>query len=379
MEIIKPMKFFVIAGEASGDLHGSNLIREIRNIDSSAQFRCYGGDLMKSEGAEIVKHIGDLDFMGFWEIFINLRTILGYIKECKRDILEWKPDAIILIDYPGFNLRIAEFARKNNIPVFFYISPQIWAWKQRRIHKIKRNVNRLFVILPFEKEFYARFGYEVDFVGHPLLDAMSTLQSCDNETFRVQNQLSTKPIIALLPGSRKQEITRILPEMINVIPEFNNEFQFVIAGATSVSIDFYRKIIGSNNIQVIFEQTYNLLSQSEAALITSGTATLEAALLDVPQVVCYKANPVSYFIAKKLVRLKYISLVNLILNREVVKELIQKEMNAVNVTFHLRNLISDTKKREQILEDYVELKRKLGGKGASKVTAELILKHLAEN
>lgn len=379
MEIIKPMKFFVIAGEASGDLHGSNLIREIRNIDSSAQFRCYGGDLMKSEGAEIVKHIGDLDFMGFWEIFINLRTILGYIKECKRDILEWKPDAIILIDYPGFNLRIAEFARKNNIPVFFYISPQIWAWKQRRIHKIKRNVDRLFVILPFEKEFYARFGYEVDFVGHPLLDAMSTLQSCDNETFRVQNQLSTKPIIALLPGSRKQEITRILPEMINVIPEFNNEFQFVIAGATSVSIDFYRKIIGSNNIQVIFEQTYNLLSQSEAALITSGTATLEAALLDVPQVVCYKANPVSYFIAKKLVRLKYISLVNLILNREVVKELIQKEMNAVNVTFHLRNLISDTKKREQILEDYVELKRKLGGKGASKVTAELILKHLAEN
>lgn len=379
MEIIKPMKFFVIAGEASGDLHGSNLIREIRNIDSSAQFRCYGGDLMKSEGAEIVKHIGDLDFMGFWEIFINLRTILGYIKECKRDILEWKPDALILIDYPGFNLRIAEFARKNNIPVFFYISPQIWAWKQRRIHKIKRNVDRLFVILPFEKEFYARFGYEVDFVGHPLLDAMSTLQSCDNETFRVQNQLSTKPIIALLPGSRKQEITRILPEMINVIPEFNNEFQFVIAGATSVSIDFYRKIIGSNNIQVIFEQTYNLLSQSEAALITSGTATLEAALLDVPQVVCYKANPVSYFIAKKLVRLKYISLVNLILNREVVKELIQKEMNAVNVTFHLRNLISDTKKREQILEDYVELKRKLGGKGASKVTAELILKHLAEN
>lgn len=373
------MKYYVIAGEVSGDLHGSNLIREIKNLDPDSEFRCYGGDLMQKEGADIVRHIRDLDFMGFWEILIHLRSILGFIKECKKDIASWKPDAVILIDYPGFNMRIAEYAKSHGLPVFFYISPQIWAWKQGRVKKIKRNVDRLFVILPFEKEFYARFGYEVDFVGHPLLDAMNTLPLKSAEAFRNINQLDEKPIIALLPGSRKQEINRILPEMVKVIPGLQSEFQFVIAGTTAVSIDYYRKTLGAHNLPVLFDQTYDLLSNSEAALITSGTATLEAAILDVPQVVCYKANPISYLIARKLVKLKYISLVNLILNREVVKELIQKEMNADNVMFHLKTLIFNKEKREQIMEDYVELKRKLGGKGASRSTAELIINHLKMN
>ena len=373
------MKYYVIAGEVSGDLHGSNLIREIKYLDPDSEFRCYGGDLMQKEGVEVVRHIRDLDFMGFWEILINLRSILGFLKECKRDIVSWKPDALILIDYPGFNLRIAEFAKREGIPVFFYISPQIWAWKQGRVKKIKRNVDRLFVILPFEKEFYAGFGYEVDFVGHPLLDAMNTLPLKNAETFRKINQLDEMPVIALLPGSRKQEIRRILPEMIKVIPSLQKEFQFIIAGTTAVSLDYYRKTLGAHNVPVLFDQTYDLLSNSEAALITSGTATLEAAILDVPQVVCYKANPISYLIARKLVKLKYISLVNLILNRSVVKELIQNEMNAENVLRHLKILLFSKEKREQILQDYVELKRKLGGKGASRSTAELIIRHLKQN
>ncbi len=370
------MKYYIIAGEASGDLHGSNLIRELKQLDPSAEFRCYGGDLMKREGAFIIKHISDLDFMGFWEILIHLRRILGFIKECKQDILQWQPDALILIDYPGFNLRIAEFGRKQRIPVLYYVSPQLWAWKQGRIYKIKRNIDRLFVILPFEKEFYARFGYEVDFVGHPLLDAMENLPHKSDQLFRKNNALPDKPVIAMLPGSRKQEIRRILPEMIKLVPAFGGTHQFIVAGTQAVSHDFYKKLMGKDPLPVIYDRTYDLLIHAECALITSGTATLEAALLHVPQVVCYKANPISFFIAKNLVRLKYISLVNLILNREVVKELIQKEMNQINLTHHLNLLLYDTKKREQILRDYVELTQKLGGRGASKTTAELIIKHL---
>jgi lipid-A-disaccharide synthase len=370
------MKYYIIAGEASGDLHGSHLIRELKTLDPDAEFRCYGGDLMQREGAHIVRHVSDLDFMGFWEIFVNLRTILGMIRECKEDIAAYRPNAVILIDYPGFNLRIAEFARKAGYKVFYYVSPQIWAWKQGRIYKIKRNVDRLFVILPFEKEFYARFGFEVDFVGHPLLDSIENFRSAEMPPVKSGDVSGGKPLIALLPGSRKQEVKRILPVMLKVAESFDERYRFVIAGSTSVSEPFYRKIIGDQQIHICFEKTYELLMQAEAALVTSGTATLETAIFNVPQVVCYKANPISFLIAKRLVRLKYISLVNLIMDKPVVKELIQSEMNEYNVGTHLKKVLFDQKNREQILADYVELKRKLGGKGASKVTAELIMKYL---
>jgi lipid-A-disaccharide synthase len=372
------MKYYIIAGEASGDLHGSHLVRELKALDSDAEFRCYGGDLMRKEGADIIRHVSELDFMGFWEILVNLRTILGFIKECKNDITQYKPDAVILIDYPGFNLRIAEFARKAGIRVFYYVSPQIWAWKQRRIYKIKRFVDRLFVILPFEKDFYARFGFEVDFVGHPLLDSLESFKDSGEADPDLSELFADKSLIALLPGSRKQEVKRILPVMLQVAEGFDDRYRFVIAGASTVGEGIYERIIGKAPIPVVYGKTYPLLLKSEAALVTSGTATLETALLNVPQVVCYKANPVSYLIAKRLVRLKYISLVNLIMNKPVVKELIQKELNDVQLAHQLKKILSDLKIREQILADYVELKRKLGGKGASKVTAELIMKYLAD-
>ncbi len=371
------MKYYIIAGEVSGDLHGSGLVRELRSQDPDAVFRGNGGDLMKKEGVEIVSHISDLDFMGFWEILVNLRKIFSLIRICKEDINKWKPDAVILIDYPGFNLRIAEFAKERGIRVFYYISPQIWAWKQGRIRRIKRSVDHLFVILPFEKVFYERFGYDVDFVGHPLLDAIEAFPVEDEDTFRKNNGLDDRPLIALLPGSRKQEIRRLLPVMIQVIPFFKNDFQFVIAGTSAVSSDYYRKKSRGAEFRLIYDQTYSLMTHSKAALITSGTATLEAALFNLPQVVCYKANPISYFIAKRLVKLNFISLVNLIIEREVVKELIQKDMNRQCAEKHLRDIISDSKKREQISADYVELRRKLGGKGASRTTAELIMKYSA--
>lgn len=370
------LRIYVIAGEASGDLHGSNLIEELKNLYPGITFRGYGGDLMIKQGVDVIKHIKDIDYMGFWEVLINLRKILNMISDCKKDIINWHADAIILIDYPGFNLRIAEFAKKNKIPVYYYISPQLWAWKQRRINKIKRNVKRMFVILPFEKKFYARFNYKVDFVGHPLLDAMKTLSETSSKEFINKNGLKAKEIIALLPGSRKQEIKRILPIMIKTIKNFNDQYQFVIAGAPSVSHEVYKKIVDDTDVITVYDQTYDLLINSKAALITSGTATLEAALLNVPQVVCYKANCISYFIAEKLVHLNYISLVNLILERETVKELIQNSLTEETLTEELKKLIYDEKKREQIHKDYVELKRKLGGKGASKKTAELILKDL---
>jgi lipid-A-disaccharide synthase len=372
------MKYYIIAGETSGDLHGSHLVRELRAQDAGARFRGNGGDLMAAEGVEVVQHIRDLDFMGFMEILMNLRRILSYIRSCKEDVTSWKPDAVILIDYPGFNLRIAEYARKRGIKVFYYISPQLWAWKQGRIRKIRRYVDHLFVILPFEKEFYSKFNYHVDFVGHPLLDAMTVLPADNGKTFREQHGLDQRPIIALLPGSRKQEIRRILPVMLRVIPFFNHEYQFVIAGTTSVATGFYHRISRGAEVPVITGHTYSIMIHSRAALITSGTATLEAALLNLPQVVCYKANPVSYLIARKLVHLNFISLVNLILGREVVRELIQRDMNETATAFHLNEIIYNDEKREQIFADYVELRRKLGGEGASKTTAGLIVRYFKE-
>lgn len=364
------MKYYIIAGEASGDLHASNLIKELKILDTNAQFRCWGGDLMKEQGAHIVKHYKDLAFMGFTEVLMNLRTIVRNIGFCKKDVMQHNPDVLILIDYPGFNLRIAEFAKTIGIKVFYYISPQIWAWKQSRIHKIKRVVDKMFVILPFEKEFYKRFDRIVDFVGHPLLDAVANYSKLAG-TLTIQ---SKKPIIALLPGSRKQEIATMLPIMISMQKYYEN-YQFVIAGAPSQSHDFYQTFISNSGIQIVYNQTYQLLQKAEAALVTSGTATLETALFGVPEVVCYKGGAISYAIAKQLVKVKYISLVNLIMDKEIVKELIQFELNETNLKAELDKLLSPGT-RNKLLNDYAELTNKLGGPGASKKTAALMVSYL---
>lgn len=369
------MKYYIIAGEASGDLHGSNLMKEIKKKDPNAAFRFWGGDLMKEQGGTLVKHYRDLSFMGFLEVILNLRTILGNIQFCKKDIAAYKPDAVILIDYPGFNLRIAEFVKSMGIKVYYYISPQIWAWKTGRVHSIKKFVDRMFVILPFEKEFYSKYEYEVDFVGHPLLDALKDLPELNLEEFKSKNQLDERKIIALLPGSRKQEIAVKLPLMLSVANDFP-DYQFVIAAAPSQEEEFYKKIAG-DDLNILYGQTYDLIRSAEAALVTSGTATLETAFLNTPEVVCYKGSRISYEIGKRVVKnIEYISLVNLIMNREVVKELIQNELNSKNIKEELTKILSGPK-RSKILDDYKELRQKLGGTGASVRTADLIVKDLS--
>ncbi|MCF8368584.1 MAG: lipid-A-disaccharide synthase [Bacteroidales bacterium] len=372
------MKFYIIAGEASGDLHASNLIKEIKGLNASAEFRCWGGDLMEKQGAVIVKHYRELAFMGFAEVLANIRTIAANIKFCKQDILSFKPDAIILVDYPGFNLRIAEFAKKQGYKVFYYISPQIWAWKKNRVFKIKKYVDRMFVILPFEKEFYARYDVEVDFVGHPLLDVTERLKGLGDHKFREANQLSNKPIIALLPGSRKQEIKKMLAVMLSVTDIFP-EYQFVVAGAPSIEKTFYDPFIKSNPVKLVEGQTYELLQNAYAALVTSGTATLETALFDVPEVVCYKGSFISYTIARQVVDksiIKFISLVNLIMDREVVKELIQGDLTRKKLSDELLKITQHGNYREKLLSEYAMLKTKLGGEGASHKTAEKIINFL---
>lgn len=368
----------MIAGEASGDLHASNLIRQLKVLDKSADFRCWGGDLMEKQGAHLVKHYRDLAFMGFTEVLMNIRTILQNIEFCKKDILNYQPDVLILVDYPGFNLRIAEFAKSKNIRVFYYISPQVWAWKQSRVHKIKKVVDKMFVILPFEKDFYRTFDYNVDFVGHPLLDAVAGY-----ETQRMQSVINTdKPIIALLPGSRKQEIDTMLPLMLTM-QKYYPHHQFVIAGAPSQSEKLYhshmdvfaKQNTGIQPAKIVFNQTYGLLKQATAALVTSGTATLETALFGVPEVVCYKGGAISFAIAKKLVKVDYISLVNLIMNKEIVKELIQSDLNEVNLKTELDKLLAGNSRKE-MMSNYEDLKQRLGGAGASQKTAELMISYL---
>jgi len=368
------LKYYIISGEASGDLHASNLMKALKKEETHTDFRFWGGDLMEQIGGTMVKHYRELAFMGFAEVFMNLRTILNNIKFCKQDILEYGPDAIILVDYPGFNLRIAEFAKKKNIVVHYYISPQIWAWKENRIKKIKRDVDHMYVILPFEKDFYEKkHNYPVHFVGHPLLDAIADRTLIDPSIFAKENNLSDKPIVALLPGSRKQEITKMLSVMLKMVPKFPDH-QFVIAGAPSQELNFYKKFIDTENIAIVENKTYDLLSVSTAALVTSGTATLETALFKVPEVVCYKGNEISYQIGKRLVNVKYISLVNLILDKEVVTELIQDEFNEENLENELFKIL-DHKSREDMFDQYFELEQKLGGKGASEKTAKLIIKY----
>jgi lipid-A-disaccharide synthase len=367
------LKYYLIAGEASGDLHGSNLIKELKKLDGNGVFQCWGGDKMSEAGGIVVKDYKELAFMGFLEVIKNLPTILKNINYCKQDISRFKPDVLVLIDYPGFNLRIAEWAHQRGIKVVYYISPQVWAWKESRVKKIKRYVDKMLVILPFEPMFYQRWGYDVEYVGHPLVQVI--------EDFKKEEAKPVSPnknIIALLPGSRKQELEIKLPVMLEVAKEFP-DYQFVIAQAPGISEDFYRKFYSNQfkNVSTVSDGTYQLLSEATAALVTSGTATLETALFGVPQVVCYKGSDLSYQIAKRLVKIKFISLVNLIMDKEVVKELIQNELTVYNLTRELNYLLHYNDKIQQIKKDYAELKALLSkGGNASEKAAQAIFSAL---
>jgi len=369
------MKYYIIAGEASGDLHTASLTAQLKKLDANAEFRGWGGDLMEKQGVKLVKHYRELAFMGFLEVLANIRTILRNFKFCYKDILQYKPDVLILVDYPGFNLRVAKFAKKHNIKVFYYISPQIWAWKKSRVHAIKKNVDKMFVILPFEKEFYANYNYDVHFTGHPLLDAIAEFQNNFEIEATAPKRENEKPIVALLPGSRKQEIQKVLPVMIEVAEKFI-QYKFVLAVAPSQPIQFYKNIIGNTNISFSDGNTYRLLSEAHAALVTSGTATLETALFKVPQVVCYKAGYISYYIARRLIQVKYISLVNLIMNKALVPEMIQFDCTAKKIAEKFAQIANDTPERQNILQGYDTLCKLLGGKGASQRTAELMWSYL---
>lgn len=369
------MKYYIISGEASGDLHGSNLMKSLQKVDVNADFRFWGGDLMETVGGTLVKHYKELAFMGFVEVVMNLRTIAKNLSFCKKDIENYNPDAIIFIDYPGFNLRIAKWAKAKGFKTHYYISPQIWAWKEGRIKDIKRDVDQMYVILPFEKDFYEKkHNFPVHFVGHPLIDAISNRTQIDDSEFRKTHHLSDKPIIALLPGSRKQEITKMLSVMLSLVNDYE-DYQFVIAGAPGQDYDFYKQFIKQDNVNFISNKTYDLLSLSTAALVTSGTATLETALFKVPQVVCYKGSWISYQIGKRVVNLDFISLVNLILEKEAVTELIQNDFNKKRLKKEL-DLILDEYERTKFFIDYYDLEKKLGGKGASLKTATLIFESL---
>lgn len=372
------MKYYLIAGEASGDLHGSNLMKALKIEDPAADFRIWGGDLMQEAGGDLRKHYRELAFMGFVEVLKNLRTIVRNLRFCEQDILDYQPDALILIDYPGFNLRIAKWAKEQGIKVLYYISPQIWAWHTSRVHQIKANVDRMYVILPFEKDFYAKYNCEVDFVGHPLLDVVKGYAAAPD--FRSKNGLTEAPIIALLPGSRKQEIIRMLSVMLEMAPLFP-QYQFVIAGAPSMPAAFYEQILAEKqrpqNVKLVQKQTYDLLSQAEAALVTSGTATLETALFQVPEVVCYRGNNLSYQIAKRLISVKYISLVNLIVDKPLVKELIQNDFNSKALHNELEKILQPAM-RQEIKVGYADLQLLMGDAGASRRAARLMHEKISD-
>ena len=364
------MKYYLIAGERSGDLHGANLMKGILQHDPAAEFRAWGGDLMQQKGATLVTHYTDMAFMGFLEVVKNLPTILGFLKKCKSDLLEFQPDVLILIDYPGFNLRMAAFAKKRGLKVFYYISPKVWAWNQKRALKIKKNVDRMFVIFPFEVDFYKKYDYDVTYVGNPLMDAIEDFTP--DPDFIRKNKLNEKKIIALLPGSRKQEVTGTLDTMLSIQTSFP-DYEFVIAAVTSLPGSLYEKYQKLPNVTVVFEATYDLLSVAQAALVTSGTATLETALFGVPEVVCYRTSVVSYAIAKSLIRVPYISLVNLIMEKESVRELIQNEFSTKHLIEELRAILPGKAKRLTVLHDYKVLKKKVGKAGASqRAGAEMV-------
>lgn len=373
------MKYYIIAGEASGDLHGSNLLKGLNKVDPNPEFRFWGGDLMQAQGGELVKHYKETAIMGFVEVLMNLGKIKRFFKECKEDIQEYKPDVLILVDYPGFNLRMAEFAKSIGLKTYYYISPKIWAWKESRIKKIKAFVDKMFVIFPFEVDYFKKHDYPVDYAGNPLLDAVQEKIDAQEtrEDFISRNNLDNKPIVGIIAGSRKQEIDRNLGIMLEMIPEYK-DYQFVIAAAPSIEPNYYDKFIEGNDVKVVFNQTYDVFKHAQAALVTSGTATLEAALFNLPQVVCYRAANISYFIAKQFVKLDYISLVNLIMNKEVVKELIQFDMNAKQIKTELDKILFEGEFRQKMLSEYRELREVLGGTGASERVAKLIFNYLQE-
>ena len=369
------MKYYIIAGEASGDLHGSNLMRKLARLDKQAEVRWWGGDMMKAAGGELVKHYRDLAFMGFIEVIKNLPTILKNLKCCKEDIQNFKPDVIVLIDYPGFNLRIAKWAKEQGFKVVYYISPQVWAWKESRVKDIKKYVDKMLVILPFEKEFYRKWDYKVEYVGHPLVQVINEFSESHSELITAKPGGDNREIVALLPGSRKQEIAVKLPIMLEAAKQFP-QFRFIIAQAPAQPYSFYEGMTRSYpNIEVaVAGQTYNLLNHSRAALVTSGTATLETALFGVPQVVCYKGSSISYQIAKRLVRIKYISLVNLIMDKQVVTELIQNDLTVANLSRELNNILNEPGKIQQIKTDYTALKTLLqqGGNASERAAQEIV-------
>ncbi|MEP6627932.1 MAG: lipid-A-disaccharide synthase [Ginsengibacter sp.] len=357
------MKYYIIAGEASGDLHGSNLIKELQKLDVQADIRFWGGDKMLATGATLVKHIRELAFMGFAEVVKNLPAIFKNFKFCKNDILAYQPSVVILIDYPGFNLRMAKWAKQHHFKTVFYISPQVWAWKENRVEAIKKYVDKMLVILPFEKKFFEKWNYEVEYVGHPLV---KVIEDYKNENGNLEPLPQT---IALLPGSRRQEIQAKLPLMLSAAKQFPDH-TFIVAKAPSIEDDFYEEFIhGYENVKVVANNTYQVLMQSNAALVTSGTATLETALFGVPEIICYKAGSISYAIAKRLVKLKYICLVNLIMDKEVVKELIQNDLTPENIGVELKKILFDAATRERLKEDYQELKSLLSKGGNASYNA----------
>ena len=358
------MKYYIIAGEASGDLHGSNLIKALKKEDQNLEMRAWGGELMAEQGADVVKHYKDLAFMGFIEVIMNIRTIAKNLRFCKADILEYKPDALILIDYPGFNLRIAEFAKQHNIPVHYYISPTVWAWKSSRVFQVKKYVDQMFCILPFEPDFYKKYDYDTHYVGHPLLDAIASTSVSETE------KSDEKKMIALLPGSRTQEIKKILPTMVKVVKAFP-EYSFKLAVAPSMSLKFIKSYIGDAPIELIQGKTYDVIKSADLALVTSGTATLETALFNVPEIVCYKTSYFSYLIGRMVVKVKYICIVNLIMDKPVVPEYIQEKCTEKALIQEINNMIEGPK-REQMLQHYAQLHKTLGSGGASKKVAQLI-------
>ena len=364
------MKYYIIAGEASGDLHGGNLIRELKKLDTSAGIRCWGGDKMKAAGGTLVKHYRELAFMGFTEVLMNLRTIFRNLAFCKEDIAQFQPDAIVLIDYPGFNLRIARWAKQNGFKVIYYISPQVWAWKEGRVKMMKENIDRMIVILPFEKSYFTdKWKWKVEYVGHPLVEEIERQQQKPEI-----ERLADKPVVALLPGSRKQEILKKLPVMLEVSKSFPG-YQFIVAKAPGVDESFYDELlVAFQNVSYVSGKTYELLMQSKAALVTSGTATLETALFGVPEVVCYKGSPISYQIAKRVIKVKYISLVNLIMDKLVVNELIQDELTAENLRRELDDLLHNDQRRAALKRDYADLKKILteGGNASSKAAKSIV-------
>lgn len=377
------MRYYLIAGEASGDLHGSNLMKELKIADSDAVFRFFGGDLMKAVGGDLVKHYREMAFMGFIDVLVNIKTINRNLNFCKKDLLEFQPDVLVLIDYPGFNLRIAEFAKQNNIQVHYYISPKLWAWKEHRVKKVKSFVDEMFTIFPFETEFYKKHDFEVNYVGNPLMDSLDSYKNTaqKKEDFFENNQLDQRPIVALLSGSRIKEIKRILPVMIKAAQGLS-EFQFVIAGVSSINKKVYSELIGDKKIAIVFDQTYDLLNYTFAAVVASGTAALETALFNVPQTVLYKMEGgllVDVIMRNFVLKTKWVSLPNIVLDKEAVVELIQKDMTVKKVQAELNKLLYDYDYRSKMIKDYIQLKQLIGEPGCSKRAAEKIHQTLKLN